>query len=499
MNTATRTGRAAAVILIGILGAFDDRPSDAGEVRQEFLVMQNPEEGSGNGAEPYRFGRSIAFDQGRLLVGDPLGLKENGGSWGRAVLFSSGLDPVILNGEDVGPGDRTSCMSYDSGGACPRFGSAVDLHGLRAAVGEPWREDPGDPGERPDLGRVSIIGLEDTEVIQHVIEPSDRDVSWGFGSTVLLREDVLLVGIAGFQSGIALRGGVEVFDTTNFASLGMLPRAKGSGPAGVFGLSMAADAGSERVIVGSVPDPGSGDPGAAHIYAVSTGGKTGPPRLDLLASLFPPAVPGGAFDDFDGFGSAVAIDGIHAAVSAPGRDGDGVVILYREEAPGEWSMIDMIEAPAVEDMSVIEFGDCLDLEEGILFVGAPGTSFNRGWTNTGAVFGIPIDGTEGCTRIYRASEARLERLGSDIEVEDGHLHASATGPSNGGGGRVLSFSVTGADVDGNGTVNVSDLLGVINGWGACSGSCLGDTNCDGRVDVTDLLAVIAEWHGLGPG
>ncbi len=50
---------------------------------------------------------------------------------------------------------------------------------------------------------------------------------------------------------------------------------------------------------------------------------------------------------------------------------------------------------------------------------------------------------------------------------------------------------------GNGTVNVSDLLAVINGWGACGmpcpPSCAADINHDCNVNVSDLLAVISAW------
>ena len=50
---------------------------------------------------------------------------------------------------------------------------------------------------------------------------------------------------------------------------------------------------------------------------------------------------------------------------------------------------------------------------------------------------------------------------------------------------------------GNGTVNVNDLLAVINGWGACADpcppSCVADVNGDCNVNVNDLLAVINAW------
>ena len=51
------------------------------------------------------------------------------------------------------------------------------------------------------------------------------------------------------------------------------------------------------------------------------------------------------------------------------------------------------------------------------------------------------------------------------------------------------------DVNGDGVVNVSDLLIMISQWGQCpaSGSCDSDVNGDGYVSVTDLLIAIANW------
>ena len=54
-----------------------------------------------------------------------------------------------------------------------------------------------------------------------------------------------------------------------------------------------------------------------------------------------------------------------------------------------------------------------------------------------------------------------------------------------------------ADVVVDGTVNVSDLLAVINGWGPCPGACTApcpaDIVHDCTVNVIDLLAVINGW------
>jgi hypothetical protein len=48
------------------------------------------------------------------------------------------------------------------------------------------------------------------------------------------------------------------------------------------------------------------------------------------------------------------------------------------------------------------------------------------------------------------------------------------------------------DVNCDGTVNIDDLLGVINGW-AQRGCQPTDVNCDGTVNIDDLLTVINAW------
>jgi hypothetical protein len=53
-----------------------------------------------------------------------------------------------------------------------------------------------------------------------------------------------------------------------------------------------------------------------------------------------------------------------------------------------------------------------------------------------------------------------------------------------------------ADVNGDGSVNIADLLGVIASWGA-TGNNPADVNGDGTVNITDLLGVIAAWGACG--
>lgn len=48
------------------------------------------------------------------------------------------------------------------------------------------------------------------------------------------------------------------------------------------------------------------------------------------------------------------------------------------------------------------------------------------------------------------------------------------------------------DLNGDGVVDVSDLLILLSAWGACSG-CSADLNGDGVVDVSDMLILLSAW------
>ena len=59
-------------------------------------------------------------------------------------------------------------------------------------------------------------------------------------------------------------------------------------------------------------------------------------------------------------------------------------------------------------------------------------------------------------------------------------------------GTITIFADCPADINGDGTVSVSDLLMLIGAWGDCDG-CVEDIDGSGVVDVSDLLTVIAAW------
>jgi hypothetical protein len=82
---------------------------------------------------------------------------------------------------------------------------------------------------------------------------------------------------------------------------------------------------------------------------------------------------------------------------------------------------------------------------------------------------------------------------SDSRTDGGDIYAQNVHADAGFGNK------RDGDVNGDNTVNIDDLLGIINGWGACNG-CAADvapvTGCshgNGIVDIDDLLLVINNW------
>ena len=63
-----------------------------------------------------------------------------------------------------------------------------------------------------------------------------------------------------------------------------------------------------------------------------------------------------------------------------------------------------------------------------------------------------------------------------------------------GASGAIAVNLAAGDLNGDGVVDVSDLLILLGAWGPCSGgSCDADLNDDGTVDVSDLLALLANW------
>jgi hypothetical protein len=58
---------------------------------------------------------------------------------------------------------------------------------------------------------------------------------------------------------------------------------------------------------------------------------------------------------------------------------------------------------------------------------------------------------------------------------------------------ILLGSDCDADLDGNGSVDIDDLLAFISAWGPCTSACPADFDGNGEVAIDDLLILISAW------
>ena len=74
--------------------------------------------------------------------------------------------------------------------------------------------------------------------------------------------------------------------------------------------------------------------------------------------------------------------------------------------------------------------------------------------------------------------------GRYLTAAAGHYHSV---------GIVDTSKPCGADLNNDQSVDFSDLIIVLNGWGPCGSPCVEDLNQDGSVGFEDLLQVLSSW------
>lgn len=299
-----------------------------------------------------------------------------------------------------------------------------------------------------------------------------------------------------------------------------------------FGFSV--DAFGDRVIVGARGEDCKSEStvGAAHVLALVDG------RWVQEAHLFAREP-----EHLQAFGFAVTISDQFVAIGAPGD----FVSLYRMES-GEWRFERDVLPPTSGS-----FGNALDLQGGTLLIG------DTNHSNSGAAYAYQIDSDDEPVQLAVPQGVRTWLLGMSLHLaENGHLaivgdpladvgyglvgaaivysrepdrwspinvladRAAEPGDfvgrsvcangtiaalgsprSSETAGYALVFeypsapSCRAADLDGDGSVSVSDLLILLTSWGECERECpppcAGDIEPTCGVDAADLLAMLMDW------
>jgi hypothetical protein len=454
----------------------------------------------------------------------------------------SGIVAVAWLGVVAGPalaGTEQSAVVSSAPAAFDRFGAAVDVSGDLAIVGSPYDDFAGltDAGSAAILQRTNGGGWTEAATLT-ASDAADGD---GFGWSVAISGQTAIVGaplVAGFGS---VTGAAYVYQLGGNGAWSQVARLEAGSFLGrsFFGVSVAID--GDFAVVGA-----HGGAGEAYVFYRHRNGTDAWGRLTkLTASDGGPrdrlgnavsisggtvaVAAGGAGAVYvfqrkfggpgqwgevtkitgshrttgDGFGHDVALDGNWLIVGAHRSDGvcpkdpncnSGSAYIFRRHAGGHNHWGQIARLTAADAAAADEFGVRVDLSGDLAVVGSWHRDDNT--ADAGATYLFERSGPAAWEQVvtFTASDGqRLDELGCAVAVEGDTVLAGAW--RHGGAfemaGAAYVFGYCPGDANGDGSVDVTDLLTVIATWGASGGAA--DVDADGVVGLGDALTVIDRW------
>ncbi len=473
-----------------------------------------------DGTADDNLGFSVAISGDRAIAGAPLDGKN--GFWsGSAYIYR--FDP------ETSLWIEEAKLLASDGATNDAFGWSVAIDGDIAAVGA-YADDDGfvNSGSayvyRYDHARSQWI--EEAKLLA-----SDAAISAWFGFSVAISADVVVVGAAADDENGPESGAAYVFrydpDTSNWLEETKLLSSDGQ-EADFFGAALASD--GDLVIVGSFAHDDNGkSSGAAYIFRFDPKEQQWNEEAELLD-------PDGA--TFDLFGRVVDIFGDLAIAGVPKDDDNGTqsgsALIFRFDPSGDPGAQWTLEAKllASDGVEADSFGSGVAIGDEVAVVGASGhdaNAFNSGsayvfrfdpallqWTEVAEVVASDVVENHGFGGRVALS-GNLAIMGAHGDDDNGPNAGSAylfTGIDgvdcnnngeadacdifNGRSSDLNSNNVPDecdADLDGDGSVGVTDLLILLANWGPCRdcNTCSADLDGDCSVGVTDLIMLLSNW------
>jgi hypothetical protein len=392
-----------------------------------------------------------------------------------------------------------------------RFGGSVAVSGNIIAVGASSTSAP-----EYMTGAVHVYRYDgDTSEWRHeaMLTASDGDYGDIFGNAVAADGDLILIGARDDEvNGESLAGSAYVF---RYDGAEWVEEAKLVDPEpeyyDLFGQSVAID--GDVALIGASGD--GWNIGAAFVY-----------RYDGARWVFEDKLvapdPGGQ----DWFAHSVALADDTAVAGAPQADGQNGAAYVLRRQNGQWSFEARLSA--TEPVGPYPFfGYSVSIGRGgtTILIGAPldaemgsqaGAAHlfrhtDRGWIELAkltASDGAPFDQFAGITSldqdialVYAEGKAYFFAGFSGLDCNsnanpDACDIFEGTSEDLNANGIPDECDAIG-DLNGDGVVNVRDLLTLLAAWGACDDpcppACTGDTNFDCTVNWIDLLTLLTNW------
>jgi hypothetical protein len=395
------------------------------------------------------------------------------------------------------------------------FGLSVAVSGNVIAVGAPSTSAP-----EYMTGAVHVYRYDaDAGEWHHeaMLTASDGDYGDIFGWSVAMDGDVILIGARDDEvNGEALAGSAYVF---RYDGTEWVEEAKLVDPEPeyfeLFGQSVSID--GDRALVGAHGDGWL--VGAAFVY-----------RYDGMQWVFEEKLvapdPGGQ----ERLGWSVALsDGIAVAGAPQADDQNGAAYVFRRQ-DGQWSFDARLSAAEpVGPAPVFGISSSIGADGTVILIGAPLDDAMGSEAGAAHFFHKTNQGWIETAKLTASDGSPSDQFASTVSIDDdvGMINAPTAGP-----GAVYVFigfsgndcnhndqpdscdifegtsddlNANGipdeceaiGDLNGDGVVNVRDLLALLAAWGACDEpcppACTGDTNGDCVVNHLDLAVLLANW------
>jgi hypothetical protein len=453
------------------------------------------------------FGSSVSRSGDLAIVGAERD-DENGALAGSAYIFR--LD------SETGTWTEEAKLLASDGEADDRFGTSVSISGEIAIVGAFGDSDGG------TWAGAAYVYRYDSESGTWIEQPkllaSDGAADDRFGSSVAVSGEVAVVGAPRHAENGQASGAAYMYRFDSGAGAWIQEGkllATGGGELDTFGSAVGIS--GDVVVVGAPVMLGETRPGSAYVFRYESGSATWPVEDELAPTT----------QAYDGFGGAVAVDGNKIIVGASAESGwgpySGAAYVYRYNGSA-WPMEQRLEG--WDTRGGDHFGESVDIHGPLAIAGAAGNG-DYGFLSGSAYVFRDDDGswTESAKLLGRGQD-QLDLFGSSVSIEgttafvgspagyayffngfsgrdcndNGELDdceiLSGQAPDLNGNGVPDECDVVG-DLDGDGSVGVTDFLLLLSHWGPCPPpcppACTGDLDDNCSVGVNDFLILLANW------